>query len=542
MWRRVARGVVSVASLVLFLALPLQAQDTVGNIDFPPDGATVFGLVQIRGFAMDRASVSKAEIFLDGALLQQVDLTTPRIDLIEIYPDWEGIHTRTPGFLTAFQASRFSSGSHTIFLRVTNSDGMTVDFATRRIVINNSVNQSPLGAVDIPDGTSVFDVTGSFPVVGWTLDIDGIRRIDVQIDDLNHQSAVYGSSRPDVSNAFPDFPAALQSGFIANIDATRITEGIHNLVVRSTDNTGNSRVIGRRTVQIFNSTNNLRPFGFLDEPLRDAVLMGTQCGVTTPQIGCPVSPCVPGSPPLLPGRLTAVRGWALDLGTREDLGRVSYVELLVDGSRVLSSDNCRFNATAGVYSNCYGLPRFDVQRYYPTYPDSPRSGFLFLLDVGGLLNFGYRPGRHIMKLRVGDQEQTFADIPNTSGIPVSFQCVDDNSDFPSIGYIDLPPFFEYLKGTVTFNGWALDENAGGVRTVEIFVDGNLLGVATYGFARTDVQTAFPNVVNSINSGWRFTLDTNTLSDSRHRLSVRVTDTQGRQTVIGSADFYVDNPN
>ena len=65
---------------------------------------------------------------------------------------------------------------------------------------------------------------------------------------------------------------------------------------------------------IFNSTNNLRPFGFIDEPLRDAVLAGTQCGATTPWSAVPSTlrnrriphPCRAGSPRFALG----ARPWA----------------------------------------------------------------------------------------------------------------------------------------------------------------------------------------------------------------------------------------
>ena len=103
---------------------------------------------------------------------------------------------------------------------------MTVDFATRRIVINNSINQSPLGALTSRTAPRC-STHRSFPVVGWTVDTDGIGG-----------STSRSTTEPSIGGlwlvaprrfeAFPDFPA-LQSGFIANIDATRITEGIHNL-------------------------------------------------------------------------------------------------------------------------------------------------------------------------------------------------------------------------------------------------------------------------------------------------------------------------
>jgi hypothetical protein len=182
-----------------------------------------------------------------------------------------------------------------------------------------------------------------------------------------------------------------------------------------------------------------------------------------------------------------------------------------------------------------------VARYYPTFPDAPRSGFLFTLDVGTLINIGVRPGSHTLKVRVGDQEQTFAELPNQDGIPVFFQCVDDDFDFVAFGHIDFPSKTDYLAGTVTFRGWALEDQST-VASVEVFIDGLFMGQAQYGFPRPDVGDFYPQVGNSDNSGWLFTMDTRKLDNTIHRLTVQVRDSGGRTAIIGSTDFYVLNNN
>ena len=62
---------------------------------------------------------------------------------------------------------------------------------------------------------------------------------------------MFGSQRPDVYAAFPDFPGpapkSLFSGFAANIDSTRFLDGIHTVTVRATGNRvakRKSRVMG----------------------------------------------------------------------------------------------------------------------------------------------------------------------------------------------------------------------------------------------------------------------------------------------------------
>ena len=528
MWRWVTRGLV-VSFMASLVAPALIAQTFIGALDLPDPGVTQTGMILVKGWAYDQQQISKIELYVDDQFQHRVMTGLPRIDIIEAYPNYPGIHNSSPGFQTGFLASSFTNGAHTVHLKVTKSDGTVIELGRRTVNIDNTINQSPFGTVDIPDASGIYNAAGSFPVVGWAADTDGIGRIDVQIDGGNLQSAMYGDARPDVGVVFPTLPSALFSGYIANIDTTRIQDGVHTLTVTAVDRLGVSKLIGRRVVQILNSEGNLKPFGYLDDPKRDAVLYGTKCG-TVPIISPPVNPR---------SHITPVTGWALDLGTRNDLGRVSYAELLVDGVRWYSTDDCGF--VGGRYTNCYGLPRYDVQRFYPNYPDAPRAGFMFTLDVGALLAQGVRPGNHVLKVRVGDQQQTFADLPGPAGIPVFFQCAEITNDFASVGFIDVPTTFDYVTGNVAFQGWALDEN-GGVTSVEIIIDGNYVGQAQYGFPRPDVGNQYSFIFNADRSGWRFTMDTTKLSNARHRLTVRVLDNFGNRSEIGSVDFYVTNAN
>src|SRR5206468_6384260 len=121
----------------------------------------------------------------------------------------------------------------------------------------------------------------------WAADTDGVAKVDVYVDGGIMQGAMYGDSRPDVGNTVPDLPASLFSGFIANIDSTRLQDGVHLLEVKATDRLGQSKMIGRRQIQVFNSEILNRPFGTLDEPKRNATLYGTQCG-TVPIVSPPV--------------------------------------------------------------------------------------------------------------------------------------------------------------------------------------------------------------------------------------------------------------
>jgi N-acetylmuramoyl-L-alanine amidase len=536
MWRWVkTRGLVLTAVLSLFApVLFAQTTDLIASLDQPDAGVVQSGEILIKGWALDPVgtSISKIELVVDDQVQYQTIRNLPRIDIIEAFPNYPGIHNIAPGFQTGFNAARFTNGPHTVFVRVTAADNRVFDLGRRTINIDNTQNQSPFGSLDIPDGSATFNASNSFPVLGWAADTEGIDHIDVQVDNGSMQEVMYGDGRPDVAIAFPDFPSALFSGFIANIDTTRLQDGLHQLAVYATDkhNPSSRRQIGRRTIQVLNSQGSAKPFGFIDEPKRDAILFGNRCGVL-PRVSPPVNP---------QSHITPVRGWALDVAPRGDVGRVSYVELLIDGVRWISTDDCSFSSIFSAYTNCYGLPRYDVERLYPNYPDSPRAGFMFTLDVGALLALGVSPGHHVLKVRVGDQQGTISEIPNRDGMPVFFQCAEDTFTSPVFGFIDIPTPSDFVKGTVTFQGWALGES-NVLTAVDIIIDGDRYGSAQLGFPRPDVAQQYPHIFNSTNSGWRFVMDTTKLVNGRHRLTVRGYDLANHAIELASQDFYTANP-
>ena len=533
MWRWVTRGLVLTVVALCASAMLAQTFSFHGDVDAPDPTRDQSGLVLVKGWALNPTTISSIELYVDDQFQHKAIMFLPRIDIEQSYPDWPGIHNARPGFITGFLASRFPNGPHTVEIRVRAVDGQVHEIGRRTININNTINQPPFGFTDIPDGAGVYNVSGAFPVSGWASDTDGIQKIEVLVDNSVYQGAIHGDPRPDVGQTFPDFSGATFSGWVANLDSTRIQNGIHTLTVRVTDKQGLENTIGHRTIQVINNDNFLKPFGYLDEPQRDAVLFGTGC------FGEQQVP--PVSPPIRPEEhLTTVRGWALDLGTRGGVGRVGYAELLIDGVRWLDTGDC--GVVGGRFSNCYGVPRYDVAKYYPGFPDAPRAGFIFTLDVGALLELGVPEGIHNMQVRVGDVEQTFAELPGREGIPVWFQCVQDDFNFSGYGFVEYPTTFDYVSGDIVIRGWALADNSN-VAAVEVLIDGTFVGQAQYGFPRPDVEDQYPQfAVRARNSGWTFTMDTRKLANSLHRVTVRVTNSAGHKWEIGSVDFYVVNNN
>src|SRR5690349_6371470 len=196
MWRWVTRGLVLSSMALLAPILFAQAPfDFVGVVESPDPARIQSGMVLVKGWALDPNQISKIELWVDDQFIHKLVNFLPRIDVEQSYPDWPGIHTARPGFTTGFLASRFPDGVHTVELRATAQNGDVHAFGRRTITINNSINQSPFGALDIPDARGITNVSGAFPVVGWAADTDGIERIEVMMDDTILQNAIHGDPR-----------------------------------------------------------------------------------------------------------------------------------------------------------------------------------------------------------------------------------------------------------------------------------------------------------------------------------------------------------
>ncbi len=554
----------------LSLAAATAAQP-IGAIDEPKPGQTVSGVVRVSGFILDLTAIQKVEIFLDGATVptNTAEIDLPRPDVLEAFPTYVNSASSQPGWLSSFFTRSLSNGPHSLVVKGTATDGSVVVLGPITVNVDNSINQGPFGFIDIPGPTGVEGANGSFPIVGWAIDDQAVDHIDFLVDSAvvasavgrfgtgtpGASTAVYGTTRPDVFAAFPDVPFSLFTGFSANVDTTKLLDGMHVFSVRVFDNQGASTVIGTRTVQVINNGANLPPFGFIDFPLDKASLICEKQSISTPTPGVCPSPCFPSPAPSCPARPVAffdnsVSGWVLDVGARLDKGQVSYVELLLDGAIIANTrTDCIKLGTAMM--NCYGVNRPDVAHAYSGYVNADNAGFFFGFalspnPITGLVDI-FIPtqclpvgetvsGKHTLAVRVGDEKET---VTQLGAMSVDILCdLSPAADRPAFGFIDTPSNYQFINGTFVFSGWAFDFD--GVAEVDLDIDGVVYAKMFPPFLSrpdvpaNDIRVPTPNV------GWQAALDTRLMSDTEHDAVVYVIDNLGRRSEIGRRKFVVLN--
>ncbi len=375
---------------------------------------------------------------------------------------------------------------------------------------------------------------GVVRVFGWVVADSGVRKVTIQVDGIDIGPASHGAFRPLVADLYPGYPDSLGAGFGYHLNGTDHQNGLHDVTAKVETFGGTTvilpavkddgTILSDGVQRVFWSYNTavLHPFGRIERPLRAAELYGT---------------CDLGNPFR---RYTPVSGWALDLGLEDGDAGIGWVELLVDGVRWGNSRlNCRYVGAAGGLTDCYGLPRLDIEHGYPFAIDAPNAGFRFVLDVGWMLNNGWAQGHHTLTILAGDiSTQT----RNVFEIPVNFFCVENLPNQSAFGEIESPRTGRFYSDLMTFQGWALDGE--GIDRVNLFVDGNFIGEAEFGVGlgtRPTVLERFPGFPDSLAPVWqqRF-FDTTTLTDGFHQVQVKVIDLAGVATIIGEVTFWVNN--
>jgi hypothetical protein len=180
--------------------------------------------------------------------------------------------------------------------------------------------------------------------------------------------------------------------------------------------------------------------------------------------------------------------------------------------------------------------RPDVQAMYASFPNASRAGW----GMQVLTNMLPGGGNGTYTLRV------YAD--NVDGLRTllgarTITCANATSSLP-FGTIDTPGQGDTVSGTVVNFGWALTPKPAVIpfdgSTIDVLIDGGVVGHPTYGFARADIDGTFPGYANSGHAVGYFSIDTTQLANGIHTIAWVVHDSLGATTGIGSRFFTVAN--
>jgi hypothetical protein len=234
-----------------FTVAPGQSRAAEGRIETPADGVTVRSGATIRGWAWaPDLRVRSVDILINGVTWGQASYGHKREDVCGALPeDVRPPNCPNVGFtftLNALGRLPLPNGESLVQIRVRDEAGrltLLPETPVRVVISNPDPTAPPTGILTSPAPNST--VQGTIKIWGWAWDPDGsIRTADLLVDGSVRMRLVYGEERAEQCAAMPQAPSACPGiGFWGDFDTTVVPNGLHQIGVRLTDNSGRTTVI-----------------------------------------------------------------------------------------------------------------------------------------------------------------------------------------------------------------------------------------------------------------------------------------------------------
>ena len=307
-------------------------------IDTPKSNSNVSDLnnqLTVSGWSLNGYGVQKVQVYIDNANEKDATIGQARNDVDKAIPGYFG--GAASGYSCTLNVSSLTDGVHTIKVVSVGNDGTTT---------TNSVNVKKVSENNMPgivciDSPNYSKVNGSnLNVRGWSLDLYGVKQVQVSVDNGALKNAVIGGSRPDVAKYYQGYANKSSSGFSCDLNISALRSGIHKITVISTGVTG---------AKASNTT------GIYVSPSESTALPNSHICIDTPSDNTSIES---------PNSQLYISGWSLNL-----FG-VQKVQIYVDNA---------YNGDANV-----GLSRADVNNVLPGYSGGSNSGYNYNLNISAM--------------------------------------------------------------------------------------------------------------------------------------------------------------
>ncbi len=229
-------------------------------------------------------------------------------------------------------------------------------------VMCTSAFATPFGHLDSP--TSGINYAGAINVTGWALDITGISRVDILVNNsFVGQGLLVTGVRPDIQTQYPNYPQN-NSGWGLQVLTNQLPNhgnGQYTFQAKFYATDGSSTLSNSITVTIDNA-HSLLPFGTIDTPTNGGTVSGTGYVVWL---------------------------WAIS--------PTSSMNWLATRLVITAVGDCYCNYLMGIPGSGSGVNRPDIASLFPGYANTNSSGAYFTIDTTKLHN-----GLHSISVNVYD--------------------------------------------------------------------------------------------------------------------------------------------
>ncbi len=216
---------------------------------------TTAGKLHLAGWAVSSAGIAEIRVVFEGEVVGRADYGRERPDVGNKFPRLPQSRQSGFAFAGAVEPGRLRA-EHVLSLDVELAGGDVKRFNVAVAPTAAETEPSAAAEAGAPDvlfhidepeiahGAVAQVVKGNLQIGGWAVSRDGIEDIEVELQGAAVGKAFHGMPRKDVSQALPDIPGALRSGFGFSLPRRAMSEGTQTVALRFRTRNGSERRIG----------------------------------------------------------------------------------------------------------------------------------------------------------------------------------------------------------------------------------------------------------------------------------------------------------
>lgn len=526
--------------------------------------------VNIYGWALDKSTINRVEIYKDGVKLGNAEYGISRPDVNKAYPGYPS--GDNAGYKITLSKNSISNGYHTIKVKAI---GINSGYLEKSVQILMKKLPQRL-YIDEPTANQNYK-SENIRVYGWTLNNSGINKVEVYLDNQLKGQATYGLSRPDVNKAYPGYPSGDYPGYLYNMDVNSVSAGSHTVKVKAIgidggisetykyisvtklplrtyiDSPFENQLVTNKSLELSGWA--LNPSGiksinvYVDDNIKGQAIYGS--------VRSDVNKVYPGYPSGencaycydMDVSILSLGSHTVKVAAVGNDGTTSYYKRSISVKRLTPKIYIDYPKSYAAYNNkniyiygwalnpagvknveiqldgklfgqaTYGLSRTDVNQAYPGYPSGNNPGYTYNIDVNLIA-----PGSHTIKVISDGNDGTIVEASKNITV----------TKLPTKAYMDSPNLSKYYND-ITVRGWALNPSC--VTKVDVLLDGKVVGQANYGLQRDDVNAAYPGYPSGNYGGYSYIISKDTIANGNHTVEVKVYGKDGTCQSVSKTIVY-----
>ena len=459
--------------------------------------------VRGNGWAVSPTGIKQVGVEIEGVLMGLATYGLSRPDVAKQFPRYP----RADSAGLSFDIPLAYGGQPDILvaIAITTAAGESKEIRQRiavkpREVPANDISPKPAGnnapaavsPVQLQIDLIAVDESGLLTVEGWAASLTGGTQVEIFSGSEKLGDARIGRARDDVGQTYPKYLDAKTSGFefLTFLDGAQPAPQQMRIVATAKGGCQRELIVPLKAAA-----------GTLQQSAETDLSVKFQCDELS----------------LTANGELSVQGWVF--GPHP----LKSVSLSLDGS------------IAGEAK--IGLSRPDVGNTYPRHRTARTSGFAFKAAMAGTWE-----DEHLVSLHATDIHGSVAEFPLPLRVTPVPQVQPQQSGHTSDKYkfyldspvLDAGKAVNILRSNLHINGWATAR--GGVKSIDIEIDGVPTGSAYYGVRREDVAASYPDWENALLSGFGADIPFKHLLPGTHHVRLVLCDTISK---IATIEFQVE---